>query len=143
MGIESVQDWYCDTTARPVKSAKCTRSGFVKFYPFYNSPVVIMALMATFLWFLAPSIAHMLLKFTHPLYFNTHNLKQIFCLNIFELNRSWKLYNLFEPYFKRFLHSTTWTSGNLTPNSPLAHISFTYRKLNMDGFSVLNGFWDM
>ena len=28
----------------------------------------------------------------------------------------------------------------LTPNRPLAHTSFTYRKLNMDGFSVLNGF---
>ena len=30
--------------------------------------------------------------------------------------------------------------GSLTPNSPLVHTSFTYRKLNMDGFSVLNGF---
>ena len=28
----------------------------------------------------------------------------------------------------------------LTPNRPLAHTSFTYRKLNMDVFSVLNGF---
>ena len=28
----------------------------------------------------------------------------------------------------------------LTPIRPLAHTSFTYRKLNMDGFSVLNGF---
>ena len=29
---------------------------------------------------------------------------------------------------------------SLTPNRPLAHTSFTYRKLNMDDFSVLNGF---
>ena len=28
----------------------------------------------------------------------------------------------------------------LTPNRPLAHTSFTYRKLNLDGFCVLNGF---
>ena len=28
----------------------------------------------------------------------------------------------------------------LTPNRPLAHTSFTYRKLNMDGFSALNDF---
>ena len=27
----------------------------------------------------------------------------------------------------------------LTPNRPLAHTSFMYRKLNMDSFSVLNG----
>ena len=27
----------------------------------------------------------------------------------------------------------------LTPNRPLVHTSFTYPKLNMDGFSVLNG----
>ena len=27
---------------------------------------------------------------------------------------------------------------HLTPNRQLAHTSFTYRKLNMDGFSVLN-----
>ena len=27
----------------------------------------------------------------------------------------------------------------LTPNRPLAHTSFTYRKLNMDGFSDPNG----
>jgi hypothetical protein len=30
--------------------------------------------------------------------------------------------------------------SRLTPNMPVAHTSFTYRKLNMDGFSVLNGF---
>ena len=30
--------------------------------------------------------------------------------------------------------------GNyLTPNRPVAHTSFTYRKLNMDVFSVLDG----
>ena len=28
----------------------------------------------------------------------------------------------------------------LTPNRPLVHTSFTYPKLNMDGFSILNGF---
>ena len=28
----------------------------------------------------------------------------------------------------------------LTPNRPLVHTSFTHPKLNMDGFSVLNGF---
>ena len=28
----------------------------------------------------------------------------------------------------------------LTPNRPVAHTSFTYRKLNMDDFSVLYGF---
>ena len=28
----------------------------------------------------------------------------------------------------------------LTPDRPLAHTSFTYQKLNMDGFSVRNGF---
>ena len=32
------------------------------------------------------------------------------------------------------------TIFDLTPNRPLAHTSFTYRKLNMDGFSILNGF---
>ena len=29
---------------------------------------------------------------------------------------------------------------DITPNRPLAHTSFTYRKLNLDGFSVLNVF---
>ena len=29
--------------------------------------------------------------------------------------------------------------SELTPNRPLVHTSFTYPKLNMDGFSVLNG----
>jgi hypothetical protein len=30
-------------------------------------------------------------------------------------------------------------SKTLTPNRPLVQTSFTYPKLNMDGFSVLNG----
>ena len=34
------------------------------------------------------------------------------------------------------LHTVT---AHLTPNRPVAHTSFTYRKLNMDVFSVLNG----
>ena len=29
--------------------------------------------------------------------------------------------------------------NHLTPNRPLVHTSFTYPKLNMDGFSLLNG----
>ena len=32
------------------------------------------------------------------------------------------------------------SNRSLTPNMPLAHTSFTYRKLNMDGFCALNGF---
>ena len=31
--------------------------------------------------------------------------------------------------------------SHLTPNRPLLHTSFTYPKLNMDGFSILNGFF--
>ena len=30
-------------------------------------------------------------------------------------------------------------NNSLTPNRPLIHTSFTYPKLNMDGFSVLGG----
>ena len=74
-----------------------------------------IALLLSWLWwklfygFLLHQVIYVtvIVVFTQVLYFNTHNL------NIFELNRFWKLYNLFEPYF---LHSTSRTSGNFQRN---------------------------
>ena len=53
----------------------------------------------------------------------------------------WKTRFLYLNIFFRYILAISLTCNplDLTPR-PLAHISFTYRKLNMDVFSVLNGF---
>ena len=43
------------------------------------------------------------------------------------------------PNHEDFLENWIYCELLLTPNRPLVHTSFTYPKLNMDGFSLLNG----